>query len=391
MARRQPSLEHIQRRVRIARPKGIVYSSVEELVRDEVEEERGVPIYLRKRHRQKRLAITGEAGELGGELVESLSKEKEFDIVAVVKEFQHALKLFRKLSHALHLMHGIKEKGEDGDDDDGEEDGSAGAGAQKKRARGSDSAADGKPVRRIKIVAAGDADQAGLVKVFSRVSQVVHISVPSARESPDGSSGRSADSKGSDWVRAIAGACRKADVDRIILASSSPSPSAPAVTPNEAAVKSSGVPYVLARFPAVYGTSGFVPAGAQSGSPDGRMHLMHVDDFVRAFYKLVTTRKMRNMEINFVGEQLTRQQCLGAFARALSAQREEELAAAFKQQLLRDASMAPSAQASSIDASALSDSRFADALKARKLLGFVPKIRFERGVRDYLHSLSAKA
>jgi nucleoside-diphosphate-sugar epimerase len=352
---RKLSVEHIQRRVSRALRQGIVYDSIEELLRDEILEEEKIPLYERKRRRRRRLAITNAEGEVGGEVVGSLAAE-EFDLIAIVREFQHAMHILEIVSHALHL-----------------------GGRHKKQEA------------KVKIVRDDFSDEERLASVLARVSQVLHLSAPVQKGAAPDVTLR----EGVKPAIAVAGACRRAGVDRLIFASSEghlsgapkPGEGAAASAPkmlSEEAVKVSGIPYVLARFPTVYSSASFSSLLAQAKgkaallAEDRKMNLMHVEDMAAAFSKILRHPKVQNQEMNFMGESLTRGECCEAISRQLVG---ASLAAGagLKKDDFFARTVGPVPLQSKPPGQASADAR-----KIRRLVGFSPSKNFSKGVREYL-------
>ena len=355
ISQRKRSVEHIQRRVEIARKRGIVYSSIDELLEDELAEEKGMTPALRKHRRQRRLALTGSGENYAQEVVNSIIEEKEFDVVAIVEEFQHALEIIERFSEAVK-HHSHKE---------------------------------GKHEPRIKIVKDKLDDKERLAELLSRVSQVIHLSKTPQPGLDEGSIESSANP-----AMVVAEACKLANVDRIILATaqdplqnrfhtvSGRIPMHPSTMLAEAAIKTSGVPYVLARFPTIWGAgiegkqfANLVKEARIRGYlATARLEVMHKQDVARAFSKILSHPGMKNTELDFVGEETTLEKYFAAVTKSLwlevSPEKNSNKAGEF---LLSAVAKAFPQQAGD---AALKQKRLENAKKIRALIGFAPSMQF---------------
>ena len=371
---RRLTVERIQRRAKKARREGIIYADIAELVRDEEEEERGVPLLLRKKRRERGLVVTGAAGRVGSEVVPSLLGD--FDVIGIVKE----------LSHAHHLLEHIKH-----------------------------AAAHKKP-KALKIVQDGLDDEKKLAAMLSRVSQVIHLA---GSVDYDASLDEMVD-RNVKPTMVVANACKRAGVDRLILASSTSVFRKPQYLPideshpyqpanaygqskalSEEAVKVSGVPYVVARFPIIYGKTfkeGFGDVISMTekgkmpiiGQGRNRISFIHIDDVVHAFGRILLHKEIRNEEFNFVGETRTQEDCFRAIARALGVEppkkrvpRSVAMGGALIQKAIAKIQGKPPKFRPEY-VSTLSDDRYFTAEKARRMLGFRPSVTLEEGIRAYL-------
>lgn len=215
------TIEHIESRVADAKQQGIIYESLHELLLDEEMEERGMPHAEREIRRKNRLAVIGAQEEVGSQVVSDLA-EKDFDIIAFVEKVDEALEVLKKVNEALKHYKGTG----------------------------------------LKIVADKLDDEDRATALFSRVSQV--ISIWEARKAYF--EVRSAQDYYETALRpslVIANACKRSGVDRIIFASHGSTLKEEKMSKNalavlsrpggtslsEEAIRQSGVPYVVARFP----------------------------------------------------------------------------------------------------------------------------------------------
>ncbi|MFA4946085.1 MAG: NAD(P)-dependent oxidoreductase [Candidatus Micrarchaeia archaeon] len=254
----------------------------------------------------------------------------------------------------------------------------------------------------------------GLAGVFRNIDAVAHLagtvdySLPEARVFE----------LNAEMTERVVQACRKAGVKRLVLASSTSvyhgayagkiserSPVRPANAYGrsklaaEAAVKRSGVPFVVLRLNTVYGPGfkeGFlkvaraIKSGKQKiiGSGENRVGLLYADDAVDALEKALEKKSALGKTIIISsGEQPTQRACLARLAEALGVPAPCESMPAWLAYALASAYecrarlFGGKPRLRREDVRTLAEDRVFDVRLAKRALGFKAAVRFEKGVK----------
>ena len=175
----------------------------------------------------------------------------------------------------------------------------------------------------------------------------------------------------------------------------------------EQAVRESGLPFVILRPSVIYGidfTEGFsqVVSGIKSGKlkliGDGgnKIAFVHVDDVVQAILLALEKKEALGQDFIIAGEPVTQSQAFDAVADVLGVPRVEKrvskslayLAARFETLKARLSGRKPKLTKENV--ATICENRFFDCSKARRLLGFKPRVAFEDGVSEVVSSLAAR-
>jgi len=176
----------------------------------------------------------------------------------------------------------------------------------------------------------------------------------------------------------------------------------------ERLVRASGLPYVILRFALVYGPGfeegyKYVAAKVKEGSMvligsgENRVAFVHASDAAQALVLAIEKREAVNRDFIIASDEpVTQEQALRAIADALGVKPPEkrmfkELAYAGAQfsQLKKRVGLGKGSL-SPENVGTLSENRWYDVTKARTVLGFEARVRFEDGLHEFLSSLEKK-
>ncbi len=177
----------------------------------------------------------------------------------------------------------------------------------------------------------------------------------------------------------------------------------------EKLVRASGIPYVILRFALVYGPGfeeGFRFVAEQIkegkmvliGSGENRIAFVHASDAAQALLLAIERREAVNRDFIIASdESITQEQALRAIADALGVKppdkrvfKELAYAGAHFSQLKRRVGLG-SGSLSPENVGTLAEDRWYDVTKARTVLGFEARVKFEDGLNEFLSSLEKKS
>jgi len=175
----------------------------------------------------------------------------------------------------------------------------------------------------------------------------------------------------------------------------------------EQAVRESGLPFVILRPSVIYGIDfieGFfqVVSGIKTGKlkligdGENKIAFVHVDDVVQAILLALEKKEAVGQDFIISGEPVTQKQAFDAVADVLGVPRVEKKVskrlAYFKVWLekIKARLLGRKPKLAKENVATICENRWFDVSKARKILGFKPRIAFEDGVSEVVSALTTR-